>query len=116
MQYAKECLRNFVNHNMKIIGIIITAVSTIVIGAIWRGYVLSVLWTWFIVATFGAQPIGIAAAIGIALLWGFLCANHAKEKDDSGDTAVKKFIAGIAEMILAPAFSLFVGWIVKHWL
>ena len=44
------------------------AVVLIVAASLIRGYVLAVLWRWFVVAPFGVRPLGIAEAIGLCLV------------------------------------------------
>ena len=39
---------------------------------IWSGYTLSILWAWFFVPTFGALPLNVATAIGIAIIADYL--------------------------------------------
>lgn len=78
-------------------------------AAIWRGYALTVLWGWFVVNTFGAQPLGIPLAIGLSMLVSFL--THPPQKPNDSDSA---FIISLA--IFGPALVLFMGWIVQKFL
>lgn len=89
-----------------------------VASSIFNGYVLSVLWGWFIVPTFGVPPLGIVPAIGIALIVNYLTQRTKpiyKEKDDCEE---KEKITGkqitycVGLAILRPSFALFLGWIV----
>lgn len=100
---------------MKVIGYLSTAAITIVLGSIWRGYVLSVLWAWFIVTTFGAKPIGIAAAIGVSCVVGFLTAHYRPTPKDEHSGA-EKMIEALVVAFFGPAFSLAFGAVVKAWL
>lgn len=85
---------------------------TLPIGAVWSGFVLSVLWGWFVVPTFGAPILNIPAAIGIAGIVSYLTRSSHKEKTkDDGDPLGRAIIA-IGEMLLLPAFSLSFGWLV----
>lgn len=100
---------------MKAIGYISTAVFTIVIGSIWRGYVLSVLWAWFIVTTFGAKPISIAAAIGVSCVVSILTFHHrATPKDER--SAAEQMLETVVVTFFGPAFSLAFGAVVKAFL
>jgi hypothetical protein len=85
------------------------------LGVIWNGYVLSVLWGWFVVPTFGMQPLALAPAIGLALVASSLTHQYKKdaksEKSEIGET-----IYAFSLMMVQPAMLLLVGWIVKHWL
>jgi len=72
----------------------------IVVGsAIFHGYVLSMLWKWFVVPTFGMPQLGIVPAIGLVLLADYLISNE-KNK------------VAIAFGLVRPAFILVLGYIV----
>jgi hypothetical protein len=77
-------------------------------AAVWRGYVLSILWVWFIVRAFDAPPISIPLAIGVSLIVSFLTRQWQKEKHATS------FVIGMA--IFAPAMTLFIGWIVTKFI
>ena len=51
-------------------------------GVAWRGYVLSVMWGWF-VTPFGADPIGVAHAIGLSAALAMLTKSGAKSDPDN---------------------------------
>lgn len=100
---------------MKIIGLITVVIITLILSAIWRGYVLTKLWIWFIVSTFGASPLRIAEAIGVALVVSFLCYQY-NSYEDKDASASERLIKGISVALLSPAVVLLVGWIVKSWI
>ena len=82
-----------------------------VLGVLWRGYVLSFLWGWFMVPL-GVRPIGVAASIGLSVLVGML----AKEGLKGSDLAHKvsdtdSWILWAGNSFLWPLFSLGMGWI-----
>ncbi len=92
---------------MKLLALILFApVSTV-----WRGYVLCKLWLWFIVTTFGANPLSLPQAIGLSSVVSFLTfqVNHDARQDKS-DT--EKTVEIIIFGALYPACALFAGWIV----
>ena len=85
-------------------------IAAIVLGVAFGGYVLSVLWAWFIVTTFAVMPLGIAQAIGVSLTFGFLFRSRRPlEKDDAP-------LNSLLFMIAMPLAMLGIGWIVKQWL
>jgi hypothetical protein len=53
-----------------------------IVGPIWSGYVLSVLWSWFVVPSLHAPAISVAVAIGFALVVRFLAPTSSSESDD----------------------------------
>jgi hypothetical protein len=91
----------------------LVGLATIPIGVIWSGYVLSVLWRWFVVPWFGLAPLSVVQAIGLALVIGFLTHQHIKNDYEDSTT---ELIYQIAMAIFRPAFALFFGWIVKSFI
>lgn len=74
--------------------------------AVWRGFVFSILWGWFVIPTFpGAPALLLWPAVGLSLLVAFL--THEMETKitniDYKDTVIKA--------IAHPAAALFFGWI-----
>lgn len=61
---------------------------TIVAAVLWpgsvvlRGFVLAKLWLWFAVTTFGVPAIGIAQAIGLAMMLALITYQPGLSKDD----------------------------------
>jgi hypothetical protein len=41
-------------------------------SSVYKAWVVTMLWTWFVVAVFGAPPIGIAVVLGLTLLVRFV--------------------------------------------
>jgi len=94
------------------VGLLVFFVATIVLGAVMNGYVLSVLWGWFIVPPFSVPPLSVATAIGLSLAIGMLVNRESSpsgEKKDISDAIA----AVVSRVVFAPLFTLFVGWIVK---
>lgn len=75
-----------------------------------RGYVLCVLWGWFIVDTFGLPALTIPQAIGLVLIIIFL--THHDVRTDYKDGAVAKIVALVVAPIGAALAAWFYGWIV----
>jgi hypothetical protein len=74
------------------------------LGVMWSGFVLSILWGWFMVPL-GLPALGVAQAIGIALVAGML--THQMPRGEAETSALFAFA------FLAPLFSLAIGWVVK---
>ncbi len=77
--------------------------------AIFSGFVLSVLWAWFLVPL-GAPEIGIATAIGLSMIVSLVTGKYAKALSDNeelSDTA--KTVC----QYLAPVVALAIGWVVQ---
>lgn len=88
--------------------VVVMAVVAIAFAAIWNGFVLSVLWGWFMVPTFSLPHLGVAPAIGVALVIGYLTHQRKSDKEEWGDA--------LAYAALSPLIALGIGWIVKQWM
>lgn len=85
------------------------------IGALWSGYVLSVLWAWFIVPTFEARPLAVLPAIGVAIVVGYLT-KQIDRYTDTNKSAAERIAESIGYIFLSPAFALAFGWIVHSFM
>ena len=89
-----------------LLGIILTPLALI-----WRGWVLTKLWAWFVVPVFGLPALGIATAIGLSVVVGYLVYHM----DDSVKVEREKWAAfgyPVSVMFLHPAIALGIGWMV----
>lgn len=77
--------------------------------SILNGWVLSTMWGWFVVPTFKVAALGIAPAIGLSALVGYVC-KHTNEdiKNDNKKPVGERAIIAM----LTPFFLLGVGYIV----
>lgn len=85
------------------------------LGAVWNGYVLAILWGWFMVPTFGLPPLALAPAIGVAVVVGYLTHPYRPTEDAKGKE-VKRVVESFSVMVMRPAMALLMGWIVKQWM
>lgn len=81
----------------------------------WRGYVLTKLWAWFVVTRFSIPMIDLPSAIGLAVTVHFLTYQNIRTPKDERPLS-EQMMATILSMALLPAFVLFIGWIVNHWM
>jgi hypothetical protein len=78
----------------------------VTILALWRGFVATKLWLWFVVPHFGLAPLPLHIAIGLSALIGLYHAYRpTADKDDKG-------FLSIFFSLLLPALSLLFGWVV----
>jgi hypothetical protein len=94
--------------------ILAATLGLIAVGAIWNGYVLTILWGWFIAPTFGLPALSLATAIGLALVVSYLTHQYLPKCAEEGDTW-DKLGRAFWHMLMRPAFSLLIGWVVKQW-
>lgn len=84
--------------------------AVVFVTAVWRGWVLSVVWGWLVVPIFHLEPITIIGAVTLSLIIGFLTHqdnNCAKNPDTS--QAAHIFSAGV----LYPLIVLLFAWVAK---
>lgn len=86
------------------------ASAIVAIATIWGGYVLSIIWGWFMVPTFGLPLLSVTAAMGVALVIGYL--THAYKEPDSETHPWKRMFY----VFMRPLVVLVFGWIVKQWM
>ena len=97
---------------MRALGYIVSWIVTLIGGTLLRGWALSILWGWFIVSTFHAQPLRIVEAIGVSLVVGFLTASYPKASTTESRPQSLLLIEAIGYSFLLPFITLGVGWIV----
>jgi hypothetical protein len=100
------------NSALTCIGLFALIVISIIVGSIVNGYVLSILWGWFVIPVFKAPALSITTAIGLSLVINMLISrsnSSNKEKKEIGELIGET----IGSTIFLPLFTLFIGWIVK---
>lgn len=90
------------------IALIIGVIGIITLAVIWRGFVLSVMWGWFLVPI-GLPNIGLALAIGISATVAMMThqATQSTEKSDGGKALIALFVG--------PLLLLGIGWVVHQY-
>jgi hypothetical protein len=79
------------------LAIILGVLGTVVLMALFRAFVFTYLWGWFIVPL-GAPHIGIAHAMGLALIVGLLTARP--DLEDHEGEAAKRFGKAISQGVI----------------
>lgn len=90
-------------------------VILIALSSILNGYVLSVLWGWFMVPTFHVPALTLAPAIGLAMVVSYLT-YQISDCEESDKGFGEKIARGVAYAIMKPGFALFAGWIVHKFM
>lgn len=66
-----------------------------------RAYVMTVLWAWFVVSTFGLPALTIPAVLGIHMLYGVFKYNPRVKVEQAEETGVVANLAGIFISLIA---------------
>ncbi len=99
---------------MNAIGAVFYLFVVLPFGVAWSGYVLSILWGWFLVPVFAVPVLSVPAAIGVALVVSYLthqffesCVENEGRKDFT-----KRIWHHVGFLLFKPAIALLMGWIV----
>jgi len=84
----------------------------ILLSVTYSGYVLSVLWEWFVVPVFNIQPISIALATGLALIVGYLTNHDSSNSEDTSSDFGEALSRFAGKAIAKPSMALLFGWMV----
>ena len=85
------------------------------VTALWRGYVLTVLWGWFVVPTFGLAALALVPAIGVSLIVSFMTHQVDQSKEQEGSPSGRT-ARSVAQALLTPALALGIGAVVSHFM
>lgn len=94
-----------------LLGVTLIIVIIITTSALVNGYVLSILWGWFVVPTFGLAPLSIPAAIGLAMVVHYLTYNY----NDAKDPDCKWWIP-VTVTVVRSVIALILGFIVHRFI
>ena len=94
-----------------IIGFVVLVAVMAVYGCFVQGFVISHLWDWFIVPTFGLKPLLIREALGLGLVTSYLTYQiQSKPKSPKGE--IWDTTPDVLTTLLHPWMALLIGWIV----
>lgn len=96
---------------LAIIGGIVAFIIIWALSSMWSGYVLSILWGWFVVPTFGLPSLSVVTAIGIAIVVSYLTHQIYTGREEKKEWS-EKFADMIGYGILKPLIALGFGWVV----
>ncbi len=102
---------------LAILGGIVGVGALVCFDSIISGYVLTVLWDWFMVPTFGLPQLSLVPAIGMALVVSYLTyqripSSEKEDKEELGLTIAK----AVFRTLMHPALVLLFGWIVHQFM
>jgi Na+(H+)/acetate symporter ActP len=93
-------------------GIIFTLLVVIICSPIMNGWVLSVLWGWFIVPIFNAPQLSIPYAIGISFIIHMLTNKQSDTTNNKDKDVTTIIIEALVSTFITPLLVLLFGWIV----
>jgi len=103
----------------KTLSLVIGFLVMVPINLVIYGWILSKLWLWLIVPTFGVQPLKVMQAIGINLVIGFVTLRSSKEEDEAEDDDREPedhAIEIVKKLVAIPGAFLLLGWVISNFL
>lgn len=95
------------------LGVFVTCVALIFLGALMRGWVLSYLWAWFLVPL-GAPPLTFSHAVGVAFVIVYLTHQwYPAEQKRSWSEIISN---ALTYSLIAPLSVLAIAWLLARWL
>ena len=92
-------------------------VIAIVPALLVHGYVLSLLWAWFMVPQFGLPALSLASAIGVSLVAAFISSGKRNGREIEKELSGADYVGNYVSYNLAlPLVLLGIGYIVKGFL
>lgn len=105
--YCAEAHRPGVDTGMALLFALGVGLGIVVLLTVIRGWVLTCLWSWFVIPVFHLDPLSIKMAIGLSLVAGmFMQASSSSESKEDNGTG--KLVVHLA----LPFITLFIGWLV----
>jgi len=93
----------------------ITLVLFGIISTIWEGYVLSIVWSWFIASKFDLPELGVVSAIGLIMVAKFVTFAYIPAYKKSDDQATfLQIVESVTFRVTYSTITLGVGWIVHQ--
>lgn len=84
----------------------VVTLGLIVPAILWRAYVLSYLWLWFV------SPLGFPA-VGMAQAYGLVCVAAVMHPRASREQSPEETIADLFSAFIVPTLALVVGWFIR---
>jgi len=94
-----------------VLSLILGFIGVLIISSIVNGFVLTVLWGWFMVPVFALPTLGIAQAIGINMAINFITYQYIGIKGQKRET-VEVLVELFGLLVLRPIFVLIFGYVV----
>ena len=104
------------NDSDKLLGclsLIVLGIVMEIVSALLNGWVLSLMWAWFIVPL-GVVPIRRVHALGVGVLVSLLTSPGKRSKDER--TSQEQFSDAVAHALVTPLIYLVMGWIVQRFM
>jgi hypothetical protein len=105
------------------------SLALMLVGILGRAFALTLLWAWFVVPTFGAEPLSLPVAAGLITLTYLVFSPKrdptnlrvARDRKDEGEedkSTLRESMQSVSLALLhelaTPAFAIALGWVLKQ--
>lgn len=104
-------MESFIAALIVVFGVVGVFFGVLALSVIINGYVLSILWVWFVVPL-GLPVISVAHSIGLAMVTGWLTYQYTNKEEDN----IKALTEFAILFIVRPLAVLSIGYIVKQFM
>lgn len=89
------------------------SIPSAIVAIILKGWVIVMMWDWFVVPAFGSEPLTIPYAVGLIFLIGYLVKDvGADEVEEKAKWPAARQIKSIKWSFSAPLLVVSIGWII----
>ena len=81
------------------------------VGIILKGWVLSILWGWFVAPVFHLPQLSVVVAIGVSLALSYTINGMSARKSAPNNAG-----EDVITLLIGPLFVLFIGWIIHQFM
>lgn len=97
---------------MALIAILTGSLTTIILAILFRAWVLTILWGWFVVP-YGLPTLTITTALGISLIVGMFTSHLQSKPTEKGSRDISTLVGQVMSQAFgAPLVVLLMGWII----
>lgn len=105
------------------------SLGLMLLGILGRALALTLLWAWFVVPTFGAEPLSLPIAAGLITLTYLVfspkrdptnlrVARGRKDEEEEGNSTLRESMQQVSQALLyelaTPGFAIALGWVFKQ--
>ena len=99
-----------------VLGFVIGFIAVMAASSVANGFVLGILWKWFVVPVFGLSALTLPQSMGIALIVGSLTRTYTGDLATKEEPQGKQLGKRILFSFLSPLLALIIGWIIHQFM
>ena len=84
-------------------------IIVLILGTIFNGWALMLLWGWFVVIPFGLPALSLGQALGLSMVVSFMTYQYIDCQPDKDQSGTEKVLTAVAYSIFRPLFIALLG-------